>query len=117
MAEAKEAVDGSRTVVTDILGPVAVGDGGIRPGDILLKVGKVDIHEPEDVLDASFFLSAGDTIPIVVVRDGQKMTLKVEADYDPRIGRTPPLLSTWPGTSPPNRAAIPLGLQPQSVPQ
>ncbi len=112
VAEAKEAVEGSRTVVTDILGPVNAADGGMRPGDVLLKVGKIDVREPEDVIDASFFLTAGDTVPIVVVRDGKKMSLNIEADYHPMSARTAPLLSTWPA----NRG-IPLGLQPQSVPQ
>ena len=104
VAETKDAVEGSRTVITDILGPVNAADAGLRPGDILLKVGKIDVHEPEDVLDASFFLTAGDTVPIVVVRDGKKMALNIEAEFDPRSSRTPTLISTWPATAPTNRA-------------
>ncbi len=116
VAETKDAVEGSRTVITDILGPVNASDEGMRPGDVLLKVGKVDVHEPEDVIDASFFLTAGDTVPIEVVRQGRKITLNVEADFHPMSGRPAPLLSTWPSTTTPNRA-IPLGLQPQTLPQ
>src|SRR5438309_434740 len=74
VGEAKEPLEGSRTIVTDILGPVTASDGGMRVGDILLRVGKIDIHEPEDVIDASFFLTAGDTVPIIVMREGQKIT-------------------------------------------
>ncbi len=112
---AKETLEGSRTVVTDILGAVNASDEGLRPGDVLLKVGKIDIHDPEDVIDGSFFLTAGDTVPIVVLRDGKKVTLNIEADYHPMSSRTPPLMSAWPSTTP-NRG-IPLGLQPQTVPQ
>jgi serine protease Do len=115
VSEAKDAIEGSRTVVTDISGTVTVADGGLRPGDVLLKVGKIDIHEPEDVIDGSFFLTAGDTVPVVIIRDGKKVTLNIETDFHPMSSRTPPLLSTMPSNTP-NRS-IPLGLQPQSIPQ
>src|SRR5712672_135633 len=66
VAEAKESEEGSRAEITD-LAPPAV-DCGIKPGDILLQVGRTKVQEPEDVLDASFFISAGDTVPITVHR-------------------------------------------------
>jgi S1-C subfamily serine protease len=115
VGEAKESVEGSHTVVTDILGPVTASDGGMRVGDMLLRVGKIDVHDPEDVIDASFFITAGDSVPITVIRDGKKMTLTIEADFHPMSQRRGMIFSALPqGTL--NRG-IPLSLQPQSVPQ
>jgi serine protease Do len=107
VAEAKEPLEGSRTLVTDIDGPIRTSDAGLRPGDILLQVGKIAVHDVEDVIDASFFLTAGDTVPITVVRNGKKITFDVEADYHPASPRPAPLISTWPPSS---SRGIPLSL-------
>ena len=56
---------------------------GVKPGDILLQVGKTKVREPEDVIDASFFITAGDTVPITVLRGDEKLTFEVEADFHP----------------------------------
>lgn len=102
---AKTAVEGSSAEITEIFGTTPATDSGMRPGDVLLQVGKVKVHEPEDVLDASFFITAGDTVPITVVRDGEKLTFNVQADFHPLSKR--PLIAS---PASPNRA-IPLNLQ------
>ena len=38
-------------------------ESGMKPGDIVLQIGRTKVHEPEDILDASFFLTAGDVVP------------------------------------------------------
>ena len=43
------------------------------------RLASVQVHQPEDVIDASFFISAGDTVPITVMRGEQKLTFNVEA--------------------------------------
>ena len=82
----------------------------MRPGDILLQVGKVTVHEPEDVLDASFFITAGDSVPIAVMRGNEKLTFNIQADFHPASKRPPMIASPLS----PNRA-IPLNLE--SAPQ
>jgi S1-C subfamily serine protease len=117
VSDAKEAIEGSRAKVTEILDSPAA-DAGIKPGDVLLQVGRTKVKEPEDVLDASFFLTAGDTVPITVLRDGEKVTFNVQADVHPASknlplypdGRRVPMSATFS----PNRA-IPLNLE--SAPQ
>jgi len=42
----------------------------------------VPVHQPEDVIDASFFISAGDSVPITVIRGNQKLTFTVQACFD-----------------------------------
>jgi serine protease Do len=99
---AKAPVEDSRVEVTEIVGTSPATDSGIRPGDILLQVGNVKVHEPEDVLDAAFFITAGDMVPITVVRGGEKLTFDIQADFHPG-SKQPPLLAS--------PRAIPLNLQ------
>jgi serine protease Do len=109
VSEAKEATEGSRAQVTDILDTPAA-DAGIKSGDILLQVGRTKVREPEDVLDASFFITAGDNVPITVMRGSEKLTFNVQADFHPASKQLPRIAS--PLT--PNRI-IPLNLE--SAPQ
>src|SRR6266480_5617284 len=88
VAEAPEPVDGSRAEVTEVLDTPAE-EAGIKPGDILLQVGKTKVREPEDVLDASFFITAGDTVPITVMRGSEKITFNVQADVHPASRHVP----------------------------
>jgi serine protease Do len=83
VAEAPVAVEGSRAQMTKIVDGTPAVNSGIKEGDILLQVGKTKIHAPEDVLDASFFISAGDMVPIMVMRGNQKLTFRVQADFHP----------------------------------
>lgn len=78
----KEEVEGSRAAITDILDSPAA-DAGLKPGDTLLQVGRTKVREAEDILDASFFLTAGDSVPIIVVRDGKELTFNVQAELHP----------------------------------
>src|SRR2546423_6047853 len=82
VAEAGDSVEGSRAEVTEVLDTPA-SDAGIKPGDVLLQVGKTKVREPEDVLDASFFITAGDTVPITVIRGKEKLTFNVQAEVHP----------------------------------
>jgi serine protease Do len=69
---------------------------GLRNGDILLKVGDFPIVSPEDLIDASFFLTAGDQTPITVLRDGNEITVQVRSVQHPgmRAGMRDPGLET-----------------------
>lgn len=77
--QAPEPVAGSDAKMTQIKEDSPAAGSGLKSGDILLQVGKVPVHEPEDVIDASFFISAGDSVPITVMRGNQKLTFNVEA--------------------------------------
>jgi serine protease Do len=112
VSEAKEAMEGSRAEVTEILDTPAA-DAGIKSGDILLQVGRTKVKEPEDILDASFFITAGDTVPITVMRGSERLTFNVQADFHPVSKQLPRIASPLTPTR-----AIPLNLQsgPQGQP-
>jgi serine protease Do len=106
VSEASAPVEGSRAVTTEIVKDTPAAESGMQPGDVVLQVGRTKVHEPEDILDASFFITAGDIVPITVMRGEQKLTFNVEA-----ASTRPPLLAA-PSL---NNRAIPLNLQ--SVPE
>src|SRR5438874_10551644 len=68
VSEAPGPVEGSRAEMTQIEPGSPAANSGIKSGDILLQVGRKKVTQPEDVPDASFFITAGDIVPITVVR-------------------------------------------------
>ena len=50
---------------------------------MLLRVGGRDIHKFGDLRDASFYLTADETVPITVRRGDKEMTVKVQAADPP----------------------------------
>ena len=104
VSEAPAPVEGSRAEMTQIMKGTPAASSGIKRGDILLQVGRTKVSQPEDVLDASFYITAGDRVPITVVRDGKKLTFTVQAEFHPGSKR-PPLIA-----APTMNQAIPLKL-------
>src|SRR5438876_10129780 len=107
VSKAPAPVRGSRAEMTEIMTGTPAADCGAKAGDILLQVGRTKVCEPEDVLDASFFITAGDIVPITVMRGNEKLTFNVQADFHP-AGQRPPLIA-----APTMNQAIPLKLDSQ----
>src|SRR6266403_3003859 len=107
VSQAPAPVRGSRAEMTEIMTGTPAADCGAKAGDILLQVGRTKVCEPEDVLDASFFITAGDIVPITVMRGNEKLTFNVQADFHPASQR-PPLIA-----APTMNQAIPLKLDSQ----
>src|SRR2546422_7595831 len=107
VSEAPKPVEGSRAEMTQIMEGTPAAGSGIKPGDILLQVGRKKVTQPEDVLDASFFITAGDIVPITVLRGNQKLTFDVRAGLHPASQRGVLIASP---ASPTMNQAIPLKL-------
>ena len=89
VAPASKPVEGSTAEMTEIIKDTPAFGSGVQSGDILLQVGKTPVRQPEDVIDASFFITAGDTVPITVIRGTEKLTFEVESDFHPLSVRLP----------------------------
>src|SRR3954447_7347132 len=89
VAPAEKPIEGSTAQMTEIMKDTPAYGSGVEPGDILLQVGKTKVHQPEDVIDASFFITAGDTVPITVVRGTEKLTFDIQADFHPQSHHAP----------------------------
>src|SRR5216684_764341 len=115
--EASAPVDGSRAVTTEVIKDTPAAEAGLKPGDVVLQIGRTKVHEPEDILDASFFLTAGEVVPITVMRGNERLTFNVHADVHPAIRGMPhlPGLPALPSliAAPPAQTnrAMPLNLQ------
>ena len=59
--------------------------GGLRAGDVLLQVGDRKISNPEDVIDASFYITAGEPLKVEIARAGNQLDLIVTPS-DPPTG-------------------------------
>ncbi len=67
---------------------------GLENGDIVLRVGQTPIHRFADLRDASFFMTADETVPIVVRRGGKELTVQTHAADPPSASMAlPPLFS------------------------
>src|SRR5437762_4313953 len=91
VTEAPQPVEGSRAEMAQIMDGTPAAYSGIKRGDILLSVGQKKVIQPEDVLDASFFITAGDIVPITVMRGNRKLTFDVQADLHPASKNLPVL--------------------------
>lgn len=56
---------------------------GIRAGDIILSLGDRRITKPEDVLEGSFYLEAGQSVRITAARGGENKTFTVNCTAVP----------------------------------
>lgn len=111
VSPASQQVDGSRAMVTQVAEDAPASRAGLKAGDVLLQVGKKEITDPEDVFDASFYITAGDNVPITVMRGDKKMTFQVQAAMHP-ASKTGVLLAS-PGTIP---GVIPMSLDDDGSP-
>jgi S1-C subfamily serine protease len=86
--------EGSRVRIAELGSGSPAAESGLKEGDIVSKIGGVKISTAEDVIDASFFLTAGDRVPITIQREGQEMNVDVrpakhpvaDAENSPRDG-------------------------------
>ena len=79
-----KAVSGSTAKVGALDPETPASRSGLQAGDILLSVGGSMIGTSEDVLDASYFLTAGDNADIEVMRGPEKITISVRPTLHPQ---------------------------------
>jgi serine protease Do len=82
-----EPVSGSTALVEVVIADAPGEKAGLRAGDVLLQVGAHRINSPEDVLDASFFLSANDATLLRVAREGSERELSITPIDPPDAAR------------------------------
>ena len=83
--EGDEPVHNSTAVIQSFAEGSPAIDSGLQEGDVLLRIGTVEIRSPPDVVNASFFLTAEEDVPVTVVRDGKEIIVTVTAADHPGI--------------------------------
>ncbi|HEY5894139.1 MAG TPA: S1C family serine protease [Chthoniobacterales bacterium] len=77
-----------RVEVLDVDGPAV--DAGLKKGDFVVKVGQIQMRQPEDFVDASFFLTAGESVPVEIFRNNELQTINVIAVDHPASEKNRP---------------------------
>ena len=72
---ASASVAGSTAEIDELYDDAPGAKSGLATGDVLLQVGDMKIASPDDVLNAAFFTTAEDELPIKVSRDGKEIVL------------------------------------------
>lgn len=90
------AVKGSRMMI-DVVDPNGPAASQFRSGDVVLQVGDIAIREPEDALDASFFLTAGEPVEVRVARGEEVITVPFTPAEHP-LDRKDELQALGPGS-------------------
>jgi len=85
----EEPVSGSTAAIQQVIPDAPCEKAGLRTGDVLLQVGAHRITSPEDMIDASFFLSAEDETIVRVAREGSEREFSVMPVYHPDAARPP----------------------------
>ena len=89
-----DADDESGVRVDDVANDSPALHGGLENGDLLITVGRTPIHKFADLRDASFFMTADETVPIVVQRGDKQLTIQTHAVDPPGASiALPPLIS------------------------
>jgi serine protease Do len=90
-------VAGSPVKVVGLVGNSPATKAGMQTGDVILKVGDRNVETMEDVMNAAFYLTAGDEVPLSITRGGQTMEIKVQAMANPE---TAPVVQQQPTPAP-----------------
>ncbi len=83
VVESEQPIHDSTVVIQSFADGSPGADSGLQPGDVLVRIGSLAIHSPPDVLNASFFLTADEDVPITVLRDGKEISVTVIAAEHP----------------------------------
>ncbi len=63
--------------ISDLQPGESAAQAGLRKGDLLLRVGEVTVRAPEDIFDASFYLTGGASTTVAVLRDGKEQQFTI----------------------------------------
>lgn len=80
----------SRTRIVSVEPGSPAEAADLQPGDMIVSLAGTPIREPEEVLGASFYLSGGDPVRLVIIRGGEQRTVEFRCGIipDPMVAGT-----------------------------
>jgi len=85
LADYFEVPDGEGVLVEDIVEDSPAEKAGIKPGDVIVRVGDMAVADRASLVEAISELEADEESPVVVIRKGKEITLVAvvgESEYD-----------------------------------
>ena len=80
---APESVSGSHTQIRDVEPGGPAARAGLQKGDVIVQIGEKKIGGIEDLRDASFFITAEETVTLTVVRAGAPQQIQLTPSLAP----------------------------------
>ena len=79
-AELREGLDysGGGVLVQRVVSDSPAGRGGVKRGDVIVRVDSHSVDSPDDLASAIQASSVGETVVLTVVRDGARESLRVK---------------------------------------
>lgn len=87
--DASEPVQGSVARVVDMKPDTPAARFGLRKGDILLGVNDAQVRSIQDLVDAAYYLTAGEEARFHISRNGEKMAVAIQPVLHPNATHTP----------------------------
>ena len=84
-----EPVNGSTAKITTLSALANSMPDGLQPGDMVNAIGVTMVTSSEDVIDASYFLTAGEVARVQITRRGQQMSVSVIPNPHPSLPAKP----------------------------
>ncbi len=84
-----EPVNGSTAKITTLSALANAMPDGLQPGDMVNAIGVTMVTSSEDVIDASYFLTAGEVARVQITRRGQQMSVSVIPNPHPSLPAKP----------------------------
>ena len=70
--------DGEGFRITGVSNGGAAERGGLEGGDVIIRIGEMEIEDIYSYMGALNELERGTTVPVTVVRDGEELVFEVE---------------------------------------
>jgi len=80
LAEYFRVPDGKGVLVEEVVEDSPAEAGGIRAGDVIIRIGDTGISNTDELVDAISSMTAGVETPIVIVRKGSETALKITVE-------------------------------------
>lgn len=81
--DAPQPINGTTARITALSPLTDAAAQGLRPGDMVSAIGITQISTSEDVIDASYFLTAGEEAAVEITRGGEKLRLRITPQLHP----------------------------------
>ena len=69
--------EANRVRVEDVLQESPAAQVGVQAGDLILRYGDARVFAPDELVNATRSGTAGETVPVEILRDGQRLELQV----------------------------------------
>ncbi len=80
LGEYFQVPDGKGVLVEEVVENSPAEDGGIRAGDVIIRIGDTRISNTDELVDAISDMEAGVETPVVIVREHSQTTLEITVD-------------------------------------